>query len=183
MSDVPKPIVQKDSPVLRRVASVVPTDLFNSPELDRLIRDMSEALDGQPEGVALAAPQIGVSMRLFIVRVDRTLSAEEIEKRGLEPAEVPPQVEVYLNPEIIKTSRKRANADEGCLSVKGVYGTTHPHERVTLRAQRADGTTFERGAGGLMAQIFEHEVSHLNGILFIDHADNLFDIPHDEDSK
>jgi methionyl-tRNA formyltransferase len=84
---------------------------------------------------------------------------------------------VYVNPEIIKTSRKRAGADEGCLSIRGVYGTTKRHERVTLKAQRADGARFQRGAGGLMAQIFEHEIDHLNGILFTDHAEHLVHIP------
>jgi peptide deformylase len=84
-----------------------------------------------------------------------------------------PIVETYINPEIMKTSRKRVQADEGCLSVRGIYGNTTRHERVTIKAQKPDGTHFERGSGGLMAQIFEHEIDHLNGILFIDHAENL----------
>lgn len=173
-----KPIVQEDAPALRKVASPVPDGLFGSAELTTLIRDMIEALDTQPEGVALAAPQIDVSYRLFIVRADRTLSSEEREKRGGPNAEIAPEIEAYVNPEIVKTSRRRASAEEGCLSVRGVYGTTRPHERVTIRAQREDGTHFERGAGGLMAQIFEHEINHLNGILFIDHAEHLVHIPH-----
>lgn len=174
-----RPIVQEDAPVLRKVASPVPEELFGSSELMTLIRDMAEALDTQPEGVALAAPQIDVSYRLFIVRKDRTLSADELEKRGGTKASISPEIETYINPEIIETSRRHATAEEGCLSVRGVYGTTRPHERVTLRARREDGTHFERGAGGLMAQIFEHEVNHLNGILFIDHAEHLIHIPHD----
>ena len=68
--------------------------------------------------------------------------------------------------------------DEGCLSVRGVYGTTKRHERVTVRARNQDGTKFERGGGGIMAQIFEHEIDHLNGILFIDHAEHLIQIHH-----
>ena len=67
--------------------------------------------------------------------------------------------------------------DEGCLSVHGVYGTTKRHERVTIKARRPDGSRFQRGAGGLMAQIFEHEIDHLNGILFIDHAEHLITVP------
>jgi peptide deformylase len=66
--------------------------------------------------------------------------------------------------------------DEGCLSVRGVYGTTKRHERVTLSAFDTDGKKFQRSAGGLMAQIFEHEIDHLNGILFIDHAERLVDL-------
>ena len=171
-------IVQEDAPVLREVAETVPESVFGTPELSKLVADMSVALDAQPEGVALAAPQVGVSWRLFIVRADRSMTAAEIEKQGALPKKIEPKVDVYINPEIIKTSRKRGETEEGCLSVRGVYGTTRPHERVTLRARRVDGTSFERGGGGLLAQIFEHEVNHLNGILFIDHAEHLIHIPH-----
>ncbi|MFA7302621.1 MAG: peptide deformylase [Candidatus Paceibacterota bacterium] len=176
MKKAAKEIVQEDSAILRQVALPVPESLFGTAELTTLIEDMSVALDGQLEGVALAAPQIGVSLRIFIVRTDRT-SPPEATDEATEPGA---KIDVYINPEITKTSRKRGETEEGCLSVKGVYGTTRPHERVTLRAQRVDGTRFERGAGGLLAQIFEHEVNHLNGILFIDHAEHLIHIPHDD---
>lgn len=168
-----KPIVQEGAPVLREIAQPVPKELFNSRELARLIADMSKALDAAPEGVAIAAPQIGVSYRLFLVRKDRTLPPPP---ENAPP--YPPEIEVYINPEIIRSSRRRARTDEGCLSVHGVYGTTLRHERVTIRAQREDGSKFTRGAGSLLAQIFEHEIDHLNGILFIDHAENLVHIEH-----
>lgn len=171
-----KEIVQDGEKVLREVAKSVPEELFGSAELSQLIRDMSEALDHYPEGVALAAPQVGVAYRMFIVRKDRTLPAptSEVGATSAKSAEV----EVYINPEIVKTSRKKANADEGCLSVHGVYGTTKRHERVTIKARRPDGSHIQRGAGGLLAQIFEHEIDHLNGILFTDHAERLIKIPH-----
>ncbi|HUY62220.1 MAG TPA: peptide deformylase [Candidatus Paceibacterota bacterium] len=167
-------IVQAEAPVLRGVAKPVPEELFGTEELARTIADMAEALDAQPEGVALAAPQIGIPLRLFIVRMDRTLPPPP---EGV--PQPPPEVEAYVNPEITKTSRKRTAADEGCLSVRDVYGTTQRHERATIRARRADGSRFTRGAGGLLAQIFEHEIDHLNGILFTDHAENLFHITHE----
>ena len=171
-------IVQDGEKVLREVAEPVPESLFGSKELDTLIADMAEALDAFPEGVALAAPQVGVSWRLFIVRRDRTIDAKRDESGKLStPHQLEPEIEVYVNPEIVKTSRKRARADEGCLSVHGVYGTTKRHERVTIKARRPDGGHIQRGAGGLMAQIFEHEIDHLNGILFTDHAEHLLRIP------
>ena len=182
-----KAIVQDGAAVLREVAEPVPEEQFGSAELMSLVAEMSEALDKEPEGVALAAPQVGVSWRLFIVRKDRTLplNAPQGGASGELPAEqevlAPPplaEVEVYINPEIIKTSRKKATRDEGCLSVRGVYGQTKRHERVTIRALRADGSKVERGAGGLMAQIFEHEIAHLNGILFTDHAEHLVHVQH-----
>ncbi len=169
-----KEIVQEGAPVLREIAKPVPENLFGSAELTSLIRDMSEALDAFPEGVALAAPQLGISYRLFIVRKDRTIPPSE-EK---ETAPLAPEVEVYVNPEIVKTSRKSAKVDEGCLSVQGVYGTTKRHERVTIKARRPDGSHLSRGAGGLMAQIFEHEIDHLNGVLFTDHAENFIRLPN-----
>src|SRR3989338_751072 len=170
-------IVQDGEKVLREVAEPVPESLFGSKELDTLIADMAEALDAFPEGVALAAPQVGVSWRLFIVRKDRTLLPPKVTEGIPRYEQVPAEVEVYVNPEIVKTSRKKAKADEGCLSVHGVYGTTKRHERVTIKARRSDGSHIQRGAGGLMAQIFEHEIDHLNGILFTDHAEHLLRIP------
>ena len=167
-----KEIVQDGAPVLREIAKPVPENLFGSPELVRLVRDMSEVLDAFPEGVALAAPQIGVSYRLFIVRKDRTLPSPKATE-GAALAVPKPEIEVYVNPGIVKTSRKQTKVDEGCLSVHGVYGTTKRHERITLKARRPDGSHLSRGAGGLMAQIFEHEIDHLNGILFTDHAENF----------
>ncbi|MFA6278729.1 MAG: peptide deformylase [Candidatus Paceibacterota bacterium] len=195
-----KEIVQDGAEVLREEAKPVPEKLFGSAELTRLIKDMSEALDKELEGVALAAPQVGVSWRLFIVRVDRTLPPPPLDTQGSTlsqnssagggsasgvqgstlVASPKPEIQVYINPEIIKTSRKRADMDEGCLSVRGIYGTTKRHERVTVRARRSDGSRFQRGAGGLMAQIFEHEIDHLNGTLFIDHAQYLVDVTKHE---
>ena len=172
-----KEIVQDGALVLRETAKPVPEELFGSDELARLIKDMTEALDYELEGVALAAPQIGVPYRVFIVRKDRTLPPMDASEGAPTPPP-PAEVEVYINPEILKTSRRRARMDEGCLSVRGIYGTTKRHERVTLRARRPDGSTFERSGGGIMAQIFEHETDHLNGILFIDHAEHLIRIQH-----
>ena len=171
-----KEIVQDGAAVLREVAEPVPEKLFGSTKLASLIKDMSVTLDAELDGVALAAPQVGVSWRLFIVRMDRVDVPLLTEGGGTPAAPRPAIVDVYINPRITKTSRKRARADEGCLSVRGIYGSTSRHERVTLVAQNADGSLFTRGAGGLLAQIFEHEVDHLNGILFTDGAENVVEI-------
>lgn len=173
-----KEIVQEGAKVLRDIAQPVPEELFGSAKLAGIIKDMTDALDAEPEGVALAAPQISVPYRIFIVRKDRTLPPVNIPEGAPLPPPPPPEVQVYVNPEIVKTSRRKADMDEGCLSVRGIYGTTKRHERATVRAQNADGSLFERNGGGIMAQIFEHEIDHLNGILFIDHADHLIRITH-----
>jgi len=171
-------IVQDGAKVLRGVAKPVSEKLFGSVELAHIIEDMTEALDAQPEGVALAAPQLGVPYRLFIVRKDRTLPSVTVPKGAPLPPPPPVEVEIYINPEVVKTSRRKEKVDEGCLSVRGVYGTTKRHERVTVRARRASGESFERGGGGIIAQIFEHEIDHLNGVLFTDNAEHLIHITH-----
>ncbi|MFZ2167478.1 MAG: peptide deformylase [Minisyncoccia bacterium] len=173
-----KEIVQDGTEVLRAIAQPVPEEMFGTPELVRIIEEMKEALDPELEGVALAAPQIAVPYRIFIVRKDRTITPPPMQE-GVNTVPPAPENEIYINPEIVKTSRKRAKMDEGCLSVRGIYGTAKRHERVTVRARNVDGSRFERGGGGLMAQIFEHEIDHLNGILFIDHAEHLIQVNHE----
>ncbi|MDO8624276.1 MAG: peptide deformylase, partial [bacterium] len=105
-----KEIVQDGAEVLREIAKPVPEKLFGTAELAQIIDNMTKALDPELEGVALAAPQIAVPYRLFIVRTDRTLPAANSQQPIANKAEV----NVYINPEIMKTSRKRALADEGC---------------------------------------------------------------------
>lgn len=168
-------IVQDGDLVLRKIAEPVAEGLFGTQELADIIRAMTVALDAQPDGVALAAPQIGISRRIFIVRNDR------IQPPLPEGApERPADVGVYINPEFVKTAKRRVEMDEGCLSVRGVYGKTLRHDRATIRARTEDGTLFERGGGGILAQIFQHETDHLNGILFIDHATDLIEVHRDD---
>lgn len=170
-------IVQKDEPVLRKLALPVPEKLFGTSELSAIVDRMKRALDAEADGVALAAPQIGVSYRIFIVRYDRTVAAPVPTETDPKPALPPADVGVYINPEFVRRSRRAVEMDEGCLSVRDVYGKTKRHERATVRARREGGSAFERGAGGLLAQIFEHETDHLNGILFTDHARDIVAVP------
>lgn len=158
--------------MLRKVSAPVPEELFGSEELSKILTDMTESLDAQPDGVALAAPQIGISLRIFIVRYDRIVPPED--------PPLPADVGVYINPEFVKSAKRRIEMDEGCLSVRGVYGKTQRHNRATVRARAMDGSTFERGGGGILAQIFQHETDHLNGILFIDHATDMVEVRRDE---
>lgn len=171
-------IVQDGDPVLRRPAEPVADEEFGTPAFEKLIRDMTEALDAEADGVALAAPQIGVGKRVFIVRYDRMMPpvAEGEPER-------PASIGVYVNPEFLKRSRKKEEMDEGCLSVRGTYGKTLRHERATVRANDERGEPFERGAGGILAQAFQHETDHLDGILFIDHGTDLREIAVEEIPK
>ncbi|KND47458.1 MAG: peptide deformylase [Parcubacteria bacterium C7867-004] len=173
-------IVQDGDPVLRKKAVEVEESLFASDELAQILTDMEEALDREPDGVALAAPQIGIPLRIFIARYDRLLPTPP---EG-EPAPLK-ETGIFINPTFVRSSQRRIEMDEGCLSVRSVYGKTKRHERATVRAREFDGTPFERGGGGILAQIFQHEIDHLDGILFIDHATDLVEAqrnPEPEDA-
>ncbi|MBX4189089.1 peptide deformylase [Candidatus Parcubacteria bacterium] len=172
-------ILQKDSPKLREVAKEVLHKDITSKKIRKVVERMRLALQAESDGVAIAAPQIGESLRIFVIagRTQELLNR----KRGahgeeeLDATTYPDQV--YINPMISKLSRKKKKMEEGCLSVRWLYGEVERSEKATIEAYDESGKKFVRGASGLMAQIFQHEVDHLNGILFIDKAENVEDIP------
>ena len=163
-------IVQDPDPVLRRVAAAVPKKDIGSPALTKLLKKMHAALAPEKYGVAIAAPQVGESLRLFVVA--GRVFKDEVEE-GEEDTQPTPPNRVYINPEITRASRKKLEESEGCLSVRSVYGTVVRHERVTLGYIDEQGKQQTQNATGLLGHIFQHEVDHLNGILFIDKARDL----------
>jgi len=128
------------------------------PELHQLIEDMAETMYAAP-GVGLAAPQIGESVRLFIIDV---ATAED------EPSDL----RVFVNPEIVDGTGEVA-WEEGCLSFPGIHEEIQRSERVKVRAQDRDGEPFELEADGLLAIAIQHENDHLDGKLMIDHLSIL----------
>ena len=91
---------------------------------------------------------------------------------------------VFINPKITKFSKKKKMMEEGCLSVRWIYGNVERSTNVTLEAYDENGEKVTRGAGGLLAHIFQHEVDHLNGILFIDKAVDTFEgAPPEEETE
>jgi len=150
---------------------------------------MSEALGGQNDGVAIAAPQIGYALRIFVVS-GKVFAKDFIANRkerfeGKRPADDVKKIRekekdlVFINPVITKLSKDKEWVPEGCLSVRWLYGKTHRAKKTTVSAYDENGRKFTRGASGLLAQIFQHETDHLNGILFIDHAKDIREeLPH-----
>lgn len=132
---------------------------FNTPELDQLIEDMFETMYAS-HGLGLAAPQIDVAKRLTV-----------IDTSGGD-AELEPNKVVLINPEIIHTDGKQ-KGEEGCLSIPGFREEVKRHKRVTVRAQNAQGEFFEVQGEDLMARAMQHEIDHLNGILFLAHLSPL----------
>lgn len=161
-------IVQDGDPVLRAVAKAVPKKDLGSPALTKVIKKMHTALAPEKYGVAIAAPQVGESLRVFVVAGRVFMEPQEEDSKEPVPAN-----RVYINPEITRSSRAKKDESEGCLSVRHIYGMVARHEKVTLRAYDEHGELVVENASGLLAQIFQHEVDHLNGILFIDKAKDL----------
>ncbi|MHB8652082.1 MAG: peptide deformylase [Minisyncoccota bacterium] len=180
-------IIQKEHPALRAHAGAVALQSIGSTEVIRTIQHMKEALAEQDDGVAIAAPQIGVALRIFII----SKRALEIEREGIHDSHFPHDAEhahddrdmVFINPEITKVSKQRHWTPEGCLSVRWLYGKVLRAEKATVRAYDERGKRFTRHGSGLMAQIFQHETDHLNGVLFTDKARAIEEIPPENDSR
>lgn len=168
-------IVHTPHPVLRTHAASVKLSEVGGKELTSVIADMKKALGGERHGVAIAAPQIGVPKRLFVVagHVFAMQQGEDFDAKKHADR-------VYINPEIISRSRKHSLMNEGCLSVPGEHGTmlwgeVSRAEKVRMHAYDENGKKHLIGASGLLAQIFQHEIDHLDGILYIDKAVKLYE--------
>ena len=175
-------IVQKGETVLRETARNIDIDEISSPKIQKIIANMKTALAEQEDGVAIAAPQIGVPLRIFVVskRADIIMKGiESITEEEMNKLEDP----VYINPEIKKISRQKSLVDEGCLSVRYLYGKVERAEKTTVTAYDENGKKFTKGGSGLLAQIFQHEIDHLNGILFIDKADDIVEVLPSKNDK
>lgn len=169
-------IVQQKEPVLREIAKEVPVADITSAHIKKILKDMKTALDSQEDGVAIAAPQIGVSLRIFLVS---GIVLDMIKNQGKEELEEGPRSPdlVFINPIITKLSKTANWMEEGCLSVRYLYGKVKRSTKASVTAYDEHGNKFERGGGGILAQIFQHEIDHLDGILFIDKAKDVEDIP------
>lgn len=166
-------IVQKENPVLRKKAKEVPLTDITSKKIQDLILNMRTALASQKDGVAIAAPQIGASLRIFVVA--GALLAQADKNYSGPPVDI-----IFINPVILRRSKEKMDVEEGCLSVRWLYGTTKRSARVTLKAYNEKGEKLERGASGLLAQVFQHEVDHLEGTLFTDHAKEVWEMTEEE---
>lgn len=171
--------------MLRAAAKSVPKSDIGSPALSKILKKMSSALAKEGFGVAIAAPQIGESLRIFVVsgKVFEDPDEESLDVNADTPQSgvegererTPHPDLVFINPEIVKLSRKKREMSEGCLSVRGKYGTVMRSEKCSVRAHDEAGNVFTYNGSGLLAQIFQHECDHLDGTLYIDKAVKLED--------
>jgi peptide deformylase len=154
------PIYETPDPVLRQISTPVETV---DDELRKLIDDMFDTMYAAP-GIGLAAVQVGVPKRLLVIDL------QEPEEEDGEPVRDP---RVFVNPEILETSETSRPYQEGCLSVPDQYAEVMRPDRVRARWLDRDGTRHEQWIDGLLAVCLQHEIDHLDGILFIDHLSRL----------
>ena len=149
-----RPILKYGAPELKKVSS--PVEEFGI-DLEKLVDDLKQTMYAE-KGVGLAAPQIGVNLRVVVV--DVTTAGEEGERLSL------------VNPEIIG-SQGSEKGEEGCLSIPGFTAMVERPGHIRIRAQDPRGETMERDAEGLLARVISHEIDHLDGILYLDRISRL----------
>ena len=155
-----RPILEAPDPFLRKISE--PVDTFDE-ELKTLIADMFETMYVAP-GIGLAAIQVGVPIRLLVIDL------QEPEEEGGEPVRDP---RVFINPEILWHSETEVPYTEGCLSVPEQYAEVMRPDKIRARWQDSAGKAYEEQIEGLLAVCLQHEMDHLEGILFIDHLSRL----------
>ena len=155
-----RPIFETPDPVLRQISK--PVENFDD-ELRTLISDMFETMYHAP-GIGLAAVQVGVPIRLLV------MDLQEPEEEGGEPVRDP---KIFINPEILWSSETTVPYTEGCLSVPDQYAEVLRPDRIRTRWQDENGKTHEAELDGLLAVCLQHEMDHLEGVLFIDHLSKL----------
>ena len=161
-------IITVPHPSLRRKARMVTT--FDS-DLHTLIDDMVETMRDAP-GTGLAAPQIDVPLRVIVVEDADIPEVEE----GEEIPEVTPDLYMVVNPEIKKPSSETELGYEGCLSIPGFVGEVERAQSVTIVGQNRHGQPLKIKANGWLARVFQHEVDHLDGVLYTDHTDRVYQL-------
>jgi peptide deformylase len=165
-------IVTLPEPVLRRKAHAV--SKFDK-NLQSLIDDMVETMREAP-GVGLAAPQIGLSERLIVV--EYTERAEDEDKE-----DAPKKVWAIANPEIVKASEETLLGVEGCLSIPNLVGEVERHAMILVRGLNRHGKPMKVKAEGWLARILQHEIDHLNGVLFTDRAMRVWQPPEEVETE
>lgn len=137
-------IITFNHPTLRKRAKAVKS---NDPDLNKIFRNMIGAMDVD-QGIGLAAPQINISKRIVIIKTDDA------------PL-------ILINPKITRKSLKKAEIEEGCLSIPGFFGLVKRSQKIKICWQDKSGHPQKMSADGLMARVFQHEIDHLNGQLFV----------------
>ena len=175
-----RPIVTMPDPVLKRKAK--PITKFDK-DLQTLIDDMIETMRDAP-GVGLAAPQVDISEQLIVVEYSEDDEDDDDDNEGVEEKpEKPKKLYVIINPEITKTSEEKVLGVEGCLSIPGIQGEVERFEAIQVKGLNRFGKPLKLKLNGWMARIFQHEIDHLNGVLFTEIATRLWKFQEEEEHE
>ncbi len=153
-------VLQKGNKILEETAKEISPNEISSPKIKGIISNMKDILKNTDDAIALAGPQIGEPLRIFVV------SNRFFEKNKQGDL-------IFINPKIVKLSKEKQWMEEGCLSVRNVYGEVERSKKALIKAEDEHGKKFTFGSSGLLAQVFQHEIDHLNGILFTSKAKNI----------
>jgi len=151
------PVLKDPDTNLRTRSVEVDKGDISSGRIQGLIDNMIETMAGE-NGIGIAAPQVGVKERVVIVEMGDGPTA-------------------YINPKIFSTSLRKVDSEEGCLSVPGVFGIVKRHKKVKVKALDRDGNKVQLSLSGMPAIIFQHEIDHLDGVLFIDKVERFTSPP------
>lgn len=170
-------ILQLGDPTLEQISAPTKAEDIDSAKIKTTIKDMQTAVRSQYDGIAISAPQIGKLYRIFLIsnRIYEVLGEEK------EKAEKRKDL-IFINPRITKFSKEKAWVEEGCLSVKNIFGRVQRSKKVSVEAVDENNNKISRGFSGILAQIVQHENDHLDGILFVTKAKDLQEILPPEES-
>jgi len=150
------PLVQIPEETLRQKSREVTREELSSEKIQKFIDDMMTTMDIEG-GVGLAAPQVGEHLRIIVVQTGRD------------------KVEAFINPEITDRSHRKVKSEEACLSIPGVVGIVQRHKSISMKALNRDGEeVIFKDINDFNAIVFQHEIDHLDGILFIDRAKKIY---------
>lgn len=155
---------KKDAAFLRRKTDDFDFKNYDKGETEKLVKEMRETMLAS-DGIGLSANQIGLNARLFVVQIPDKKGKKRVEK-----------FYAVFNPEITAFSKEKSFMEEGCLSVPGYFGEVERPDKITLAGRDINGRKMKVKAKGLLAKVFQHETDHLNGILFIDRTDKIYQI-------
>lgn len=165
------PIVAFGDPVLKTLAKRLPAD-FSATELELLVANMFETMY-HAHGVGLAAPQVGKSLRLFVIDSEPMLDEDEDGNPIIEEPSAAPFKGAFINPELLSETGEPWPFEEGCLSIPGIRERVTRRPVIRLRYEDEQRQVHEKTFSGLTARVIQHEYDHLEGVLFTDYASGL----------
>ncbi len=164
----PKKIIQFGHKTLRQNSAEVPLGYINSSEIKKVVADLKNTI---PEnGIGLAAPQINQPWRIFVADISKEKWSD-----------APVQPSICINPKIISSSSRVESDWEGCLSAPGIWGKVERPYSVKVEYYDETGQKITADLGGVAARVFQHELDHLNGVLFVDRMKDMTTLIMDEE--